>query len=202
MSCTTLQCPALPADCPPHLLTTDTEGCCPLCAGAQQFSRTHHGQSCLYLNPLISESCSILDAPRNETEPGSIELNIPGHSHCLNTESLVGWRSCRGSCTSGTYWDSAGGSFVSSCLCCQASSMAEVTISVMCSDGHRDSREMLVPTSCQCVQCHQQDQAAHRPLHLSLQVAPEDTDRDHAGYQLAEVSPQHTSQVIDPILTK
>ena len=42
---------------------------------------------------------------------------------------------------------------MSQCGCCQASSFRSVWVRVKCSDGHRDTVSVLVPSSCNCLQC-------------------------------------------------
>ena len=71
------------------------------------------------------------------------------------------------------------GRFISECECCQPSSLMSVPVRVLCSDGHSATVSIIVPSTCQCLQCgdtHHLQQA----VDLKHQVAGQARDQDQA----------------------
>ena len=56
-----------------------------------------------------------------------------------------------------------------------------VTVRVLCSDGHPDTVSVLVPSSCQCLQCGQpQSHHTQQALDLRHQLAAQAKDQEKA----------------------
>ena len=83
------------------------------------------------------------------------------------------------------------GRFISECECCQPSSLMSVLVRVLCSDGHPDTVSVLVPSSCQCLQCggsHHLQQAVDLKHQLAAQAKDQeagDTKTDNMDVNFA-----------------
>ena len=112
VSCTTRDCPPLDPDCPPQFVSTDSSGCCPRCNRPEELGETSDLSQPLYYNcktshhVFLPERCSVQAVPTTETGPGSIELKVAGHSECRNIEMVNNWNTCKGTCSSGSFFDS------------------------------------------------------------------------------------------------